>query len=593
MNKAIRRSNGQFLTTLFFRILPAQILTMLFSAVNSMADGLIGTNFLGQKAVSAIGLFAPIQLILVAVSTTLMASSSVLCARYLGRGDVGKTKGVFSLNITLTLIITSLAAIISILFSKPIAGILGASPANLETVSGYVLGMGIGIIPLILGQQFVAFLSLEGQNNRSFIASGIMVVVNISMGFLLAVVLKMGVMGLAAATSLSNWAYMIIAGSFFLTKKASLKYSSGSINWKEIGTMLSIGFPNALLSLLSAFRSGIFNKTLAAYDPTMMSIAAFSTYTISYMLFQSVAQGTAGAGRMLIGISYGEEDRRSLTLIMKTLLTRGLAIVLAAAALEFVLAGQIAGLYYSDKTSPIYLMTKKGLRIGAGALILQAVGLIFSNYFQSIGRMKVVNVMSMLEGIAVMGPLALLLVPKIGIDGIWTALLAGYTVAALCGPVYAILYRKRIPKNLMEWVALPEDFGAADDERIDFGILDLDEAMNTSEYVREFLLSRNVNQKRATYSALALEELSTRIVKECFSLDKKKHSIEVRVVHKGDDIILSLKDDCVPFNMEERAGLVKTQDDPEVGLGLRVIRGITKKAEYQLTLGLNVFTMTI
>ena len=589
----IRRSNGQFLTTLFFRILPAQILTMLFSAVNSMADGLIGTNFLGQEAVSAIGLFAPVQLILVAVSTTLMTSSSVLCARYMGRGNAGKTKGVFSLNITLTLIITSLAALISFLFSKPIAGILGASPVNLEQVSGYVLGMGIGIIPLILGQQFVCFLSLEGQNRRSFIASSVMVLVNISMDYLLAVVLKMGVMGLAAATSLGNWAYMIIAGSFFLTKKASLKYSFGSINRKEIGTMLSVGFPNALLSLLNAFRSGIFNKTLAAYDPTMMSIAAFSPYTISYMLFQSVVQGTAGAGRMMIGISNGEEDRRSLTLIMKTLLTRGLAIVLAAAALEFVLAGPITGLYYSDKTSPIYLMTMKGLRIGTAVLILQGVGSIFSNYFQSIGRMKAVNVMSVLEGIAVMGLFALLLVPKIGIDGIWTALLVGYTVVALCGPVYAILYRKRMTKNMTEWAALPEDFGAADDERIDIGIMDLDDAINTSRYVQEFLLSRNVDEKRANYSALALEELSTRIVKECFPLDKKKNSIEVRVVHKDDDIILSLKDDCVPFNMEERANLVKTQDDPEMGLGLRVIRGITKKAEYQLALGLNVFTMTI
>lgn len=123
--------------------------------------------------------------------------------------------------------------------------------------------------------------------------------------------------------------------------------------------------------------------------------------------------------------------------------------------------------------------------------------------------------------------------------------------------------------------------------------MDLDDAMNTSRYVQEFLLSWNIDEKRAVYSALALEELSTRIVKECFPLDKKKNTIEVRVVHKMDDIILSLKDDCVPFNMEERANLVKTQDDPDMGLGLRVIRGITKKAEYQLTLGLNVFTMTI
>ena len=65
MDNTIRRSDGQFLTNLYFRILPAQILTMLFNAVNSMADGLIGTNFLGQEAVSAIGLFAPVQLILV------------------------------------------------------------------------------------------------------------------------------------------------------------------------------------------------------------------------------------------------------------------------------------------------------------------------------------------------------------------------------------------------------------------------------------------------------------------------------------------------------------------------------------------------
>ena len=45
--------------------------------------------------------------------------------------------------------------------------------------------------------------------------------------------------------------------------------------------------------------------------------------------------------------------------------------------------------------------------------------------------------------------------------------------------------------------------------------------------------------------------------------------------------------------MEELANLVKTQDDPEIGLGLCAIRDITKKAEYQLTLGLNVFTMTV
>ncbi len=67
---------------------------------------------------------------------------------------------------------------------------------------------------------------------------------------------------------------------------------------------------------------------------------------------------------------------------------------------------------------------------------------------------------------------------------------------------------------------LPEDFGAADDERVDIGIPDLDDATNTSGYVQEFLRSKNVDEKRADYPAPAPEELPARIVKECFPLNK-------------------------------------------------------------------------
>ncbi len=70
-------------------------------------------------------------------------------------------------------------------------------------------------------------------------------------------------------------------------------------------------------------------------------------------------------------------------------------------------------------------------------------------------------------------------------------------------------------------------------------------------------------------------------------------TIEVRIVHKGEDVFMSLKDDCKPFNPKDRAELVNPQDDSTKSISIRVFMGIVKETDYQLTLGINVFTVTI
>lgn len=171
--------------------------------------------------------------------------------------------------------------------------------------------------------------------------------------------------------------------------------------------------------------------------------------------------------------------------------------------------------------------------------------------------------------------------------------LVGYAIVALCGPVYAVLFWKRIPRTLSEWVTIPEDFGAAEDERLDASIHSLEEAMTISGEVQRFCEARNVDKKKAYYSALALEELCLGIIKDRFEADRKKHTIEVRVLHKGEDVFMSLKDDCMPYNPQERADFIDPKDDSPKSMSIRLFMGIVKETEYQLTLGINVFTVTV
>ena len=593
MNKTKGQADGRFLSGLFFRVLPAQIFLLMLTGINNMVDGLVGTNFLGADAMSTIGLYAPFQLIWVAVGTILVVSSQVLCARYMGAGDLQKTRGVFSLNLTLALGVMACATLASFTLSTPIARLLGASPEIIDDVSGYIMGRGVGLIPMVLGSQFVAFLSLEGKDKRNYIATGTMLVVNVALDLLFAAVIKMGVKGLGIATSLSQWVYMLVAGTFFLTPKASLKFSFKFIDWKELWNMLKIGFPSAMVFFLTSIRSSIFNNLLAAYDPTLVAIAAMSTYATAIMIFESVGKGVAATGRLLTSVSYGEEDGRSITTVMKTVFTKGILISLAASVVTFLLANVVASFFYSDPASEVYRLTARALRFGAGVLILETIAAVFSNYFQAIGRTVIVNVMSVLEGIAAMLPLGLLLIPRLGVNGSMYTYLIGYAIVALCGPVYAVCYWKRKPRTLREWVTIPEDFGAADDERMDASIYSLEEAISTSREVQRFCEERNIDPKKSYYSALALEELCLGIIKDRFDADRKKHMIEVCVLHKGEDIFISIKDDCIPFNPRERAELVNPEDDSPKGISIRVFMGIAKETEYQLTLGINVFTVTV
>ena len=506
MSNKIQQSDGQFLSGLFFRVLPAQIFLLVLTGINNMVDGLVGTNFLGAKAMSTIGLYAPFQLIWVAAGTTLVVSSQVLCARYMGAGDLERTRGVYSLSITLALMLSVLATLLSFTLYAQIARLLGASPVALSNLSGYIMGRGIGLIPMVLGAQFVAFLSLEGQDRRNYLAIGTMLTANVALDLLFAAVIRMGIPGLGIATSLSQWLYMIVAGSFFLTPKASLKYSFKSIRWKEIFGMLKIGFPSAMVFFLTSIRSGLF---------------------------------------------------------------------------------------YSDPTSEVYRLTAMALRFGAAVLILEAISAIFSNYFQSIGRTVIVNVMSVLEGIAAMLPFGLLLIPRMGVLGSMITIIAGYIIVALCGPVYAIIYWKRLPRSLSEWVTIPADFGAADDERFDASIHSLEDAAGIAEGVHNFCRGRGMEEKKAYCSALALEEMCLGIIKDRFGADKKKHTIEVRVVDKGEEVFMSIKDDCRPYNPKDREKFLNPQDDSPKSISIRLFMGIIKETEYQLTLGINVFTVTI
>ncbi len=68
-------------TRLLFRLLPVQILLALIGTINGIVSGVFASNFVGETAMSAVGLFGPISMLICAISIMLMTGAVVICGK--------------------------------------------------------------------------------------------------------------------------------------------------------------------------------------------------------------------------------------------------------------------------------------------------------------------------------------------------------------------------------------------------------------------------------------------------------------------------------------------------------------------------------
>ena len=75
MNKNNPKHSSQTIARLVATIMPIQILTLATSCFNSIIDGAVGSNFIGEEAMTAIGIYTPLQLICAAFNLILLGGS--------------------------------------------------------------------------------------------------------------------------------------------------------------------------------------------------------------------------------------------------------------------------------------------------------------------------------------------------------------------------------------------------------------------------------------------------------------------------------------------------------------------------------------
>ena len=587
-----KTSDYKLLTGLFFRLLPYQVLLLIVTAVNGIVDSLFASNIIGESAMSAIGLFSPMNHFLYAACMIFVSGSTILYGQYLAR-ERNRINHLF----TVTLVVSGGVALLAsgLLVLSVIVGWTRAfvdEQPVLQMFNDYILSQAIGIPALIIGQQMFAFMSMENRRKWTMTASIICLAANLLGDFLFIKVIPMGTFGLGLSTSVSEWVFFLALALYYIRGKSEWKFSLKGCQWQDAPKIVKLGYSGALSRFAEMFRCLVVNFLVLKYVGSV-GLSSFAASNSFLAVVWPIPFGMTAVARMLFSISIGEEDRRSVVDIMKIVMTKGMLVVLAIVAGLVLFAEPLTRLFYRDPLDPVYQYTVMGFRLLPLCMPLAVLSLHYAAYCQVAQKKVMSAVLPIFDGFIGVVACSLFLIPLMQMNGLYLAnILNGFICAAVI-LIGAWLALKRFPRNLEDLMAIPENIGVSAENRIDISITCVDEVVNVSQKICDFCKAHGIDERRSIFSGLCMEEMAGNVVEHGFHKDNKKHhTVDVRVMHKEGDIILRIRDDCKSF---DPSSYVKMMDPGENGknAGIQLVYKIAREVRYQNLLGLNMLTIRL
>ena len=237
-------------------------------------------------------------------------------------------------------------------------------------------------------------------------------------------------------------------------------------------------------------------------------------------------------------------------------------------------------------------MTLMGFRILPLCMPLALVSLHFACAAQTMKRKYLRIILPITDGAVGVILCSFFLIPAWKMNGLYISNVLNGVICFLVVLIAAWIPRKRCPRNLEDLMLIPEGFGAAENDRLDITVREIGQVVSVSAQVIDFCRGRGVDGRRAYLAGLFLEEMAGNVVSHGCSKDNKDHSVDIRVVHKDNDIILRIRDNCRAFDPSERA-MITEQRDFGKNVGIRIVYGMAREVTYQNLLGMNVLTVSI
>lgn len=421
MNEQKRLGEAEIGKLLLEFSVPA-IIGMLVNTLYNIIDRIFIGHIegIGNLAMAGVGITMPIMFVLLAFGMLIGIGTATKISIKLGEHDKEGAEKLLGNAFTLIIIISIFLTVFGLIFANPLLRMFGASDN--------IIGYGEQFIQVIIAGCIFNMISFglnhsirsDGSPKIAMISMLLSAIINIILEPIFIFGLGLGVRGGALGTVIAQAITSAWIIYYFTKGKSVLKirWKNLKLDKKSVLSIFAIGISPFSMQLAQSAVQAVSNNSLQAYGGDI-AVSAMTIIGSLAMVFLMPIFGLNQGLQPIIGYNFGAKkyDR------VKQAVRYGVIAATIIVTIGFiVIEGAAEMLVIIFNNDPLLVeVTSHGMRIFLIMLPLIGGQIIVTNYFQSIGKVKISMLLSLLRQVIILIP-CLLIIPMFkGLDGIWIA----------------------------------------------------------------------------------------------------------------------------------------------------------------------------
>ena len=275
-NSTIMTEGSIWKKILFFSI--PLILGNLFQQLYNTVDSIIVGNYIGSEALAAVGSSGSLINLLIGFCIGASAGAGVVIARFYGAQDKEGVRKAVHTTIAIAIAAGAILTIVGIVTTPLLLKAMGTPKEVFDQASIYLKVYFGGILFSAVYNMSAGILNAVGNSKRSLVYLMIAATSNIFLDLLFVVVFKMGIVGAAIATDISQLLSCIFIILFLVRSEDVYRVKLKDIRCYDnlLGKILKIGLPTGVQNIVISLSNVIVQSSVNSFGAVAM--AGFAAY---------------------------------------------------------------------------------------------------------------------------------------------------------------------------------------------------------------------------------------------------------------------------------------------------------------------------
>lgn len=277
MKKSTVMTEGSIWKKILFFSIPL-ILGNLFQQLYNTVDSIIVGNYIGSEALAAVGSSGSLINLLIGFCIGASAGAGVVIAQFYGAQDREGVRKAVHTTIAIAIAAGAVLTVVGIVATPILLKAMETPQEVFDQASIYLKVYFGGILFSVVYNMSAGILNAVGNSKRSLVYLMIAATSNIFLDLLFVVVLKMGIVGAAIATDISQLLSCIFIILFLVRSEDVYRVKLKDIRCYDnlLGKILKIGLPTGAQNIVISLSNVIVQSSVNSFGAVAM--AGFAAY---------------------------------------------------------------------------------------------------------------------------------------------------------------------------------------------------------------------------------------------------------------------------------------------------------------------------